>query len=42
MLTTDTQGKTNFTGLGNGDYTVKEVTAPADHYLAGTFTFQRP
>lgn len=40
VLTTDTQGKTNFTGLGNGDYTVKEVTAPADHYLAGTFTFQ--
>lgn len=39
-FTTDAQGKTNFTGLGNGEYTVKEVTAPADHYLAGTFTFQ--
>lgn len=40
VFTTDAQGKTNFTGLGNGDYTVKEVAAPADHYLAGTFTFQ--
>lgn len=39
-FTTDAQGKTNFTGLGNGTYTVKEVSAPADHYLAGTFTFQ--
>lgn len=36
---TDAKGKTNFTGLGNGTYTVKEVAAPADHYLAGTFTF---
>lgn len=40
VFTTDAQGKTNFTGLGNGTYTVKEVAAPADHYLAGTFTFQ--
>lgn len=40
VFTTDAQGRTNFTGLGNGDYTVKEVAAPADHYLAGTFTFQ--
>lgn len=39
MFATDAQGKTNFTGLGNGTYTIKEVTAPADHYLAGTFTF---
>ena len=39
VFTTDAQGTTNFTGLGNGTYTVKEVTAPADHYLAGTFTF---
>lgn len=39
-FTTDAQGKTNFTGLGNGDYIVKEVAAPADHYIAGTFTFQ--
>lgn len=39
VFTTDAQGKTNFTGLGNGTYTVKEVAAPADHYLAGTFTF---
>lgn len=38
-FTTDAQGKANFTGLGNGTYTVKEVTAPADHYTAGTFTF---
>ena len=38
-FTTDAEGKTNFTGLGNGTYTVKEVAAPADHYLAGTFTF---
>ena len=38
-FTTDAKGKTNFTGLGNGTYTVKEVAAPADHYLAGTFTF---
>lgn len=36
---TNAQGQTNFTGLGNGTYTVKEVAAPADHYLAGTFTF---
>lgn len=40
VFTTDAKGKTNFTGLGNGTYTVKEVAAPADHYLAGTFTFQ--
>ena len=40
VFTTDAQGRTNFTGLGNGTYTVKEVAAPADHYLAGTFTFQ--
>lgn len=40
VFTTDAQGRTNFTGLGNGDYIVKEVAAPADHYLAGTFTFQ--
>lgn len=40
VFTTDAQGKTNFTGLGNGDYIVKEVAAPADHYIAGTFTFQ--
>ncbi|MFR0564208.1 isopeptide-forming domain-containing fimbrial protein [Bifidobacterium porcinum] len=40
VFTTNAEGKTDFTGLGNGDYTVKEVTAPADHYLAGTFTFQ--
>lgn len=39
MFTTDAQGKTNFTGLGNGTYTVKEVAAPADHYLSGEFTF---
>lgn len=39
VFATDAQGKTNFTGLGNGTYTIKEVTAPADHYLAGTFTF---
>lgn len=38
-FTTNAQGQTNFTGLGNGTYTVKEVAAPADHYLAGTFTF---
>lgn len=39
-FTTDAQGQTTFTGLGNGDYVVKEVAAPADHYIAGTFTFQ--
>lgn len=39
VFATDAQGKTNFTGLGNGTYTIKEVTAPADHYLSGTFTF---
>ena len=39
VFTTNGQGQTNFTGLGNGTYTVKEVAAPADHYLAGTFTF---
>lgn len=39
VFTTDAQGKTNFTGLGNGTYTVKEVAAPADHYLSGVFTF---
>ena len=40
VFTTDAQGRTNFTGLGNGDYIVKEVEAPADHYIAGMFTFQ--
>lgn len=40
VFTTDAQGQTTFTGLGNGDYVVKEVAAPADHYIAGTFTFQ--
>lgn len=39
VFTTDAQGKTNFTGLGNGSYTVKEVAAPADHYLSGVLTF---
>lgn len=39
VFATDAQGRTNFTGLGNGTYTVKEVAAPADHYIAGTFTF---
>jgi len=40
VFTTDAQGQTTFTGLGNGEYVVKEVAAPADHYIAGTFTFQ--
>lgn len=40
VFTTNAQGQTTFTGLGNGDYVVKEVAAPADHYIAGTFTFQ--
>lgn len=39
VFTTDAQGRTNFTGLGDGTYTVKETAAPADHYIAGTFTF---
>ena len=39
VFTTDAQGRTDFTGLGNGTYTIKEVVAPADHYVAGTFTF---
>ena len=39
VFTTDAQGRTDFTGLGNGTYTIKEVAAPADHYVAGTFTF---
>ena len=39
VFTTDAQGRTDFTGLGNGTYTIKEVAAPADHYTAGTFTF---
>lgn len=38
-FTTDGNGNTNFTGLGDGTYTVKETVAPADHYIAGTFTF---
>lgn len=39
VFTTNGDGNTNFTGLGDGTYTVKEVAAPADHYIAGTFTF---
>ena len=38
-FTTGVDGKTTFTGLGNGSYTVKETSAPEDHYLAGEFTF---
>lgn len=36
---TNADGTTTFTGLGNGTYVVKETAAPADHYLAGEFTF---
>lgn len=39
VFTTNAQGITNFTGLGNGTYAVKEVAAPADHFLSGVFTF---
>ena len=39
VFTTNAQGITNFTGLGNGTYVVKEVAAPADHFLSGVFTF---
>ncbi len=39
VFTTDEDGRTTFTGLGNGTYTVKETTAPEDHYIAGEFTF---
>lgn len=39
VFTTDEDGMTTFAGLGNGTYTVKETTAPEDHYIAGEFTF---
>ena len=38
-FTTGADGTTTFTGLGNGSYTIKETSAPEDHYLAGEFTF---